>query len=1073
MKSAKITVKKMVIPTYVNSPREDLPIFCETRNHQNTTGQVYPNKVIVEGATDKKVNQEWTAVHLENDYIDVIVLPEIGGRIFQAKDKSNNYDYFYRQHVIKRAPIGILGSWISGGVEFNWPFHHRASGFHPLDYDIEKCEDGSVICWLSEHDPFLRIRQMLGIVVRPDSTTIETRAKIINRTAARHSFHWWENAAVSINESYQFFFPKDVTYVNYHNLLSRATFPITGDTVFNGIPIDEGTDISWLKNSPDATSYFACESKYDFFGGYDHGKEAGVVHIADHNVSPGKKMFTWGLRQLSQTWENSLTDEDGPYCELMAGSYTDNQPDFTWIEPYETKEFSEYWYPIKKIGTPHFANLNAAVRFDTDTLNIDATKNFGKVRITVSANGKKAFEKQADLFVNKPLKLSWKKPKGLLTIYIVDSKGNEVLHYVEEEADELKMLPPRGDMPYAVEETDVERLYLAGVHMEQYRAILVRPDAYWLEALKRDPHHTKSLVAMARFRLKELRLVEAKRYIEKALKILTEFNERLEDGEPYFIYAEILEALGDFEKAHDYYYKAAWSTQVQPKATTRLAMLDLKFGDTKAALEHSEWALKHDALNPIIPAVKMLADPANSKKVASEVLKNDSLNLLVKYLSGNKNFYKDLHAEAAQSVLDLTYDLYDMGQVKEAIKLLEGLVRERKDQDVAMIRFTLAFLKAKLGKDFKADLKAAENLSTGLSFPHRRHEADVLEFAINNGSKVANYYLGCLLYDKRHYKEAGELFETYVKECPKDFKGYRVLSIAQFSHLDKRDEALANMKKALKLSNEPFLVYDAMVLMNKLGVDPKEKLKVLGTDPKKIKRENLIIELAKCYNQLGQPEKALDILLSKVFKSAEGGETFIAAPYMYANLLIGTDLFEKGKYEEAQKAFENAMNIPKSLGTGYWNRFSRIPYEYAVARCLDKRGLKKEAEEAYESILNVQMETSSKGALPELKYYQARCAAHLGLLNKAQNMMIEVRRKWREGLEVVDEGYFAPTPFFESFVRPASEEREAQFTFLLGLVELFDNHPAKAKEFFTKASKMNSDNNFARYYAKYGAVLEK
>src|SRR5699024_3722990 len=101
-------------------------------------------------------------------------------------------------------------------------------------------------------------------------------------------------------------------------------------------------------------------------GGYDHGRESGVVHIGDHHISPGKKMFTWGYKQLAQTWENTLTDADGQYAELMAGSYTDNQPDFAWLEPYETKEFSQYWYPIHQIGAPDFANLNCAISIKKD-----------------------------------------------------------------------------------------------------------------------------------------------------------------------------------------------------------------------------------------------------------------------------------------------------------------------------------------------------------------------------------------------------------------------------------------------------------------------------------------------------------------------------------------------------------------------------------------------------------------------------------------------------------------------------------------------------------------------------------
>lgn len=360
MNKASIRVESLVIPTYPEPAKEEMPLFAEYRVHQRSTGRPYPNKATLDVGRQHRQDKTYTVVHMENEYLDVLIMPEIGGKIYAAKDKTTGYDFFYRQHVVKPGLIGAFGSWVSGGVEFNWPFHHRPSS----DYALEACEDGSVVCWLSEHDPIDRMKGMVGVVLRPGATYLETRVKLCNRTETTKSFLWWENAAVPVNEQYQIFFPKDVTYVNFHYLDSRTSYPIAGDTTYNGIDMKTARDISMHKNTHDATSYFACASKYDFFGGYDHGKQCGVVHIADHHISPGKKMFTWGYNQLSKNWENTLTDTDGQYAELMAGSYTDNQPNFSWLEPYETKEFSQYWYPISKIGIPDYANLRcAAIRF--------------------------------------------------------------------------------------------------------------------------------------------------------------------------------------------------------------------------------------------------------------------------------------------------------------------------------------------------------------------------------------------------------------------------------------------------------------------------------------------------------------------------------------------------------------------------------------------------------------------------------------------------------------------------------------------------------------------------------------
>ena len=115
MGNASIRIESLIIPTYPEPAKEEMPLFAEHRVHQRSTGRPYPNKAVLE--VNREVREEersYTVVHLENEYLDVLVLPEIGGRIFAARDKTTDYDFFYRQHVIKPGLIGALGSWISG-----------------------------------------------------------------------------------------------------------------------------------------------------------------------------------------------------------------------------------------------------------------------------------------------------------------------------------------------------------------------------------------------------------------------------------------------------------------------------------------------------------------------------------------------------------------------------------------------------------------------------------------------------------------------------------------------------------------------------------------------------------------------------------------------------------------------------------------------------------------------------------------------------------------------------------------------------------------------------------------------
>ena len=181
-------VEKLSIPTYPEADYETLPIFAETRNHQGTSGNPFPNAVTASPCAEIPVSVEYDVIIIENDWLEVTVLPAIGGRIFSARDKRNDYELFYRQHVIKPALIGDLGSWISGGVEFNWPFHHRPATYMPVDWNIEKGNDGSVTVWLSDSDPFYRMRGTVGICLYPDRMYLETKVRVTNRTEIRHPF---------------------------------------------------------------------------------------------------------------------------------------------------------------------------------------------------------------------------------------------------------------------------------------------------------------------------------------------------------------------------------------------------------------------------------------------------------------------------------------------------------------------------------------------------------------------------------------------------------------------------------------------------------------------------------------------------------------------------------------------------------------------------------------------------------------------------------------------------------------------------------------------------------------------
>ena len=1058
---ASISVEKLILPTYLEPAAEELPMFAENRVHQRSSGDPYPNKIVSAVDRVNRVEKEYAIVVLENDYVRIEVLPEIGGRVYSALDKTTGYDFFYKQHVIKPALIGVLGSWVSGGVEFNWPFHHRASGYMPCDYTVEEYPDGTVACHLSEHDPIDRMKGMVSIVLKPDAKYFETRMRLYNRTDTRHSFLWWENAAVPVDENYQIFFPQDVTYVNFHYLKSRITFPVAANGVFNGIPMQEARDISRHKNTREATSYFATASDYDFFGGYDHAKKCGVVHIGDHHISPGKKMFTWAYNQLSKSWENALTDTDGQYAELMAGSYSDNQPNFSWLAPYETKEFSQFWYPISEIGVPTFANLDCALRIDHEAgkLLVQPCSVYENAQVKVYDSNNVCLCETVTLTPDKCVSFDVANLPEYVSVAVVAANGKTVAKYTEQKFDEHNMPEPITDMPVAENMNSAQDLYIAGVHVDQYRDPAVKPDAYWRRALQRDRRHIPSLIAMAGYELGNARFDEAKKYAERAIAELTTYNTRTESGEAYYVYAQILEACGEFKKAYDFYYKAAYAADSIAKAMTRIALLDIRLCDYVEAARHANWALDYGRNNSLATAALIIALKEQGRadeaaNVAKAQLAEDTLDHLTRFVSGCEDFYGVLWSDPAQTCLDLASDLDAMGRYEDALALLEGLCDACPDSRIKMVYYALAHFAQKCGKDNAKYLAEAVNAPVGAAYPSRLFEMQILEA---QDSADAKLMLGCILYHKRQYEKAAALFEA----CPDSYIAKRNLAVAYYSHLNRHEDAKNLMLSLVaERPNDGELLYETVVLLNKMGCPASEKIELIlannGT------REDIRVELAKAYNQNGQYDEAINTLMANDFVPCEGGEHAIADQYMYAYLCKGINEMKAGNYEKALELLTFGQVLPQSLGAGIWNHCKYIPMRYRAALCLEALGRKSEADEIYTYIATTEIEYFSNMHLPELPYYQALSYDRLGESFKARSLITKYRRAWSTFADVVDNGFFATTPFFMPFIEEPKKLRRARALYFNGLVDRYLGLDAEADKKMAESFRLNNDNLFAK-----------
>ena len=188
--NVKVWEEDILLPTYGIGKPEKNPMFLEKRVYQGSSGVVYPYPVI-EKIEDTCEDKSYHAVYLENEYIKVMILPELGGRVQMAYDKIKQRHFIYYNHVIKPALVGLTGPWISGGIEFNWPQHHRPSTYAPVDYLLKENPDGSCTVHLSEIDKMYGTKGMASITLYPGKAYIEIKGRLYNNTDLPQTFLWW------------------------------------------------------------------------------------------------------------------------------------------------------------------------------------------------------------------------------------------------------------------------------------------------------------------------------------------------------------------------------------------------------------------------------------------------------------------------------------------------------------------------------------------------------------------------------------------------------------------------------------------------------------------------------------------------------------------------------------------------------------------------------------------------------------------------------------------------------------------------------------------------------------------
>jgi tetratricopeptide (TPR) repeat protein len=980
----------VTIPTYEIGKAEKNPIFLEKRVYQGSSGVVYPYPVI-ESISDEKVDKEWLAVWIENEYIKVMILPELGGRVQMAYDKIKQRHFVYYNHVIKPALVGLTGPWISGGIEFNWPQHHRPSTYLPVDCDIVENEDGSVTVWVNEMERMFHQKGMAGFTLRPGCAYLEIQGRVSNRTPLPQTFLWWANPAVEVNDAYQSVFPPDVNAVFDHGKRAVSSFPIATGTYYK-MDYSAGVDISNYKNIYVPTSYMAVNSKYDFEGGYENDTKGGMLHVASHHFSPGKKQWTWGNGDFGRAWDRNLTDSidngqltidncsasDGvannyplsiinhpltkgfrPYIELMAGVYTENQPDFTWLMPYEEKQFVQYFMPYRELGIVKQASKDFV-------MNIEEV---GKHKVTfkILATSKKTVRiildgEDGEVYYDKVVTLT---PEEVLTETV--ETGNEQIsdlrldidrpddtrmhHYLTwyEEPDEICPIPDAAEAALSPQDTKtVDQLYLTGLHLEQYRHATWSALDYYEEALRRDPLDYRCNMQMGLWYLRRARFEKAEGYLKTAVKVLKKRNPNPYDGEPQFYLGVVNKFLGKIESAYECFWKSTWNKAWADAGYYEAACISVSDERWEDALDELERALISNSHNHQARALKAVVlrklgrqdealawinesykiDRFNYLCMVEEHLLTDSdepLERMVELMHGNIYNYHEIALDYMHAGLD-----------DEAILVLETAIDHHVEES-PLTYYYLAYLSNMM--DSVAYSQKAAQANPDYCFPNRMEDAYILQeldFIPFFDDARAPYYLGCLYYDKSQYDLAIKYWEKSAKLDPDFPTVWRNLALARFNKQNKQDEAVEYMEKAFHLDEtDSRILMELDQLYKRLHKPHQERLDFLQQYPQLVaQRDDLILEEITLLNQLGRYEEAKAKLDAHQFHPWEGGEGKVPAQYQICRIEIAKQIlsqkpkairnatlctFRSENSQELQKAkrlLEECLVYPPHLGEG-------------------------------------------------------------------------------------------------------------------------------------------------------------
>jgi len=883
--------------TYPYSDTNSFPVI-------HNKNDIYPYSRI-DGFSHTGEPREWKVVKLENEYIEVYIFPENGGKVWGAIDKATGKEFVYKNDVVKFRDIALRGPWTMGGIEWNsGVIGHHVGAATPVNYKVFTDDDGTVHCVIGGMDLPSHMQWRVDISLPAKTSYFEATTQWYNATPFYQSYYHWSNTALKSAEDLHFYFPGD--YWLGHNGISHPW------------PVDEqGIDRSWFKKNKDRddSSYHIFGSIDNYYVSYYHNEDFGLGHWSEIFGTPGKKIWLFSQARSGAIWENLLTDTHGQFVEVQAGrmfnqnSFSSGhtpfkQPDFI---PYNTDSWTERWFPVRGTdGVTRAAESGTIhLKFSPDGMNLL----FSPVReinekMRVAVNGE---EISNDLVVMKPSETFDEVFDGIteddiIKVYL----GIEKLYSSE---DQFIM-----ERPDKAEGDAMDDLFILAGELEKRRSYQKALDIY-LELLDKEPFHLKALERVAELYARRGEIDKALLYTRKVLKVDT-----YAPG-ANFIYGNLQKQKGNFTDAKDGFRWAMRSLEYHSASLQLLSEISLMEGRPDLAHNLAVRSVTYNSLNLNSYKIQAIAQrKLNNRKSAEEILTRileidplDHFALFESYLlkpgagrlSAFNNSFKSEMARDEYLELGLFYAGIDLQN--EAIKLLEQV------PSYPIILYWLAWLNKEDHEKSQRTLEMALEASPEYVFPYRTETLDILEWASKQiPSWKTDYYSALILWNRGRINEALGLLEKWGEE-PEFVPFYYSRACLKGLY---SDPGLKDMQKALVIDPGQWRVYRELTNIYTQRNDLNAALKISEKGFHKFPGNYLLdIAYSKSLTNTGNYKKSLDVLNKTNILPYEG-ERSAQSIFEYNYLMLAFNSCQKGDYDSALDYIDRSEAYPENLGSG-------------------------------------------------------------------------------------------------------------------------------------------------------------